>query len=50
VASKDPNMIFLKKSTATKREHITVPIPQKLEIIIKLSSDESQRGYDFIQH
>jgi hypothetical protein len=28
-----------------KREHVTVLIPQKLEIIMKLKSDESKRGF-----
>jgi len=49
MASKDPNS-SLKKSTATKREHVTVPIPQKLKIIMKLRSDKSKRDYGSIQH
>jgi len=39
-----------KKGTATKREHVTVSIPKKSEIIMQLESDQSRRGYGFIQH
>jgi len=45
-----PSSYYKKKSTATKREHVTVSIPQKLEIIMKLKREESKRSYCFIQH
>jgi hypothetical protein len=41
MASKDPNMS--KQGTAGKRKHVTRTIPQKMEIIRKLKSGESQR-------
>jgi hypothetical protein len=39
------------KSTAGKRKYVTLMIPQKLEIISKLESGDSQGcGYIFIEH
>jgi hypothetical protein len=39
MASKDPKMS--RQGTAGKKKHVTLMIPQKLEIIRRLESDES---------
>jgi hypothetical protein len=47
MASKDPKIS--KQDTANKRKHLTLMIPQKLEINRRLESGQSQ-SVVFIQH
>jgi hypothetical protein len=48
MASKDPKVS--KQGTAGKKKHVTLLIPQKLEIIGRLESGKSQlRRYGFIK-
>jgi hypothetical protein len=48
MASKDPNIS--QQGTAGKRKHITLMIPQKLQITGRTESGKSQCGYGFTQH
>jgi hypothetical protein len=48
MASENPEMN--KHGIAGKRKHVTLTIPQKLEVTSRLESGKLKRGYGFLQH